>query len=101
MKATNTIVTILYAAVSTAAWKLDLWGTDGRHTSMHGRLDACNDISFTPTINVNRAKFVDEVLDTVSTFELYVDAGCHGLSYRNNGGDFSLVPRKIKSYKVY
>lgn len=38
---------LLYAA-ATSAWKLDLWTTDGRHTSMHGRLDACNNIEFVP-----------------------------------------------------
>jgi hypothetical protein len=38
---------LLYAA-ATSAWKLDLWTTDGRHTSMHGRLDACNNIAFVP-----------------------------------------------------
>lgn len=38
---------LLYAA-ATSGWKLDLWTTDGRHTSMHGRLDACNNIEFVP-----------------------------------------------------
>ncbi|KAK1832050.1 hypothetical protein QBC39DRAFT_381930 [Podospora conica] len=91
---------LLYAA-ATSAWKLDLWTTDGRHTSMHGRLDACNNIEFVPTLNVNRAKFVDETLDTVSTFELYRDVNCQGLLYRNDGGDYRMTARLVKSYKVH
>ena len=111
---------LLYAAAA-SAWKLDLWTTDNRHTSMHGRLDACNNIEFVPvrllssstvrftsdklaspqTLNVNRAKFVDETLDTVSTFELYRDQNCQGLLYRNDGGDYRMTARLVRSYKVH
>ncbi|KAK0750818.1 hypothetical protein B0T18DRAFT_401114 [Schizothecium vesticola] len=95
------IATALLYAAAASAWKLDLWTTDGRHTSMHGRLDACNNIAFVPTLNVNRAKFVDETLDTVSTFELYRDKGCQGLLYRNDGGDYRMTARLVRSYKVH
>lgn len=72
---------------------------------MHGHADSgCKDISFTPALNVNRAKFDPKTSlhSDPGTFELYVNKGCEGLSYRNGKGDFTLTPaRKIRSYKVY
>jgi len=87
-----------------AAWKVELWTTDGRKATMHGTRDSgCKNIAFTPVLNVNRAKFspkTDWYADP-GTFELYVNKNCDGLSYRNDGGDYKISARKIRSYKVY
>ncbi|KAK4234110.1 hypothetical protein C8A03DRAFT_47479 [Achaetomium macrosporum] len=87
-----------------SAWKLELWSKDGRKATMHGTNDSgCKNIDFTPVLNVNRAKFspkTDWHTDP-STFELYVNKNCDGLSYRNDGGDYKMTARKIRSYKVY
>ncbi|KAJ4301967.1 hypothetical protein N0V88_002097 [Collariella sp. IMI 366227] len=87
-----------------SAWKLELWASDGRKANMHGTRDSgCNNIAFTPVLNVNRAKFspaTDNWPDP-GTFELYVNKNCDGLSYRNDGGDYKITARKIRSYKVY
>lgn len=88
-----------------SAWQLELWSTDGRKSSMHGRLDSgCTNIAFTPPLDVNRARLRPQTdwLPDPSTFELYVGRDCKGLSYRNGGGDHRLRPaRVVRSYKVY
>ncbi len=101
--------TIFVLAASTlaplaSAWKLELWTSDGRKASMHGTKDSgCKNIAFTPVLNVNKAKFSPKTdwYPDPSTFELYVNKNCDGLSYRNDGGTYSLKARKIRSYKVY
>jgi hypothetical protein len=104
MKATTALIPLIALISSASAWTLDFWTTDGRHTSMHGRLDSgCVNIAFEPTLNINRAKFnpATDFLPDPSTFELYNDRNCAGLSYRNGGGDFRMTGRKTRSYKVY
>ena len=106
MKPVALVAGALAAFVPAAsAWSLELWATDGRKATMHGTLDSgCKNIEFTPALDVKRAKFnpkTDHFPDP-GTFELYVNNNCHGLSYRNGGGDYRLTPpRKIRSYKVY
>ncbi|KAK3297253.1 uncharacterized protein B0H64DRAFT_391701 [Chaetomium fimeti] len=94
----------LFALPLASAWKLELWAKGGRKTTMSGRLDSgCNDISFTPVLNVNKARFSPktDLLPDPKTFDLYVNKGCKGLSYRNGKGTHKLPARKIRSYKVY
>lgn len=95
---------LLVALPLVSAWKLDLWATGGRKVSMHGTLDSgCKDISFTPVLNVNKAKLDPStpIIADPKTFELYVNKGCRGLSYRNGKGTHKMSARKIRSYKVY
>ncbi|KAH7152793.1 hypothetical protein EDB81DRAFT_757824 [Dactylonectria macrodidyma] len=87
-----------------SSWTLDVWTTDGRSSNMHGTADAdCNNIDFTPALDVNRVHFNPDTdwFPDPDTFELYVEPGCVGLSYRNGEGDYAIVPRVIRSYKVY
>ena len=99
------LASALLSCVAVSAWNLDIYGTDGRHANFNGHLDSgCKDISFTPAINVNKAHFDPATphWPDPSTFDLYVNANCQGLSYRNNKGTFTLTPaRVIRSYKVY
>ncbi|KAK7414339.1 hypothetical protein QQX98_006781 [Neonectria punicea] len=100
MKPTFLAVLLPFAS----AWTLDMWTSDGRSSAMHGTADVdCNDIAFTPALNVNRVKFNPDTAwhFDPATFELYVNAGCQGLSYRNGEGDYAITPRVIRSYKVY
>jgi hypothetical protein len=90
---------VLFSSLA-SAWQLDLWGTDSRHATMHGTLDSgCVNIEFSPAINVNRVKFAESTF--AGTFDLYANTNCNQLSYRENGGDFSINPRVIRSYKAY
>ncbi|KAH6850530.1 hypothetical protein B0I37DRAFT_116229 [Chaetomium sp. MPI-CAGE-AT-0009] len=94
----------LFALPLASAWKLELWAKDGRKVSMNGHLDSgCKDISFTPVLNVNKAKFSPktDIIADPKTFELYVNKDCKGLSYRNGKGTHKMTARKIRSYKVY
>ncbi|KAK3995545.1 hypothetical protein QBC44DRAFT_378361 [Cladorrhinum sp. PSN332] len=100
----STLLSLLVAGTTTA-WKLDIHASDGRKVSTHGTRDSgCKNIEFTPVLNVNRANFkpATDLYPDPKTFELYVNKGCSGLSYRNGKGDWRLTPaRKIRSYKVY
>ncbi|KAH6889720.1 hypothetical protein B0T10DRAFT_39396 [Thelonectria olida] len=101
MKLTTTILPFLPLI---SAWTLDLTTTDGRSSAMHGTLDTdCINIAFVPALDVNRATFnpATDWFPDPDTFELYVDAGCQGLSCRNGGGDWHITPRVVRSYKVY
>ncbi|KAH6641159.1 hypothetical protein F5144DRAFT_562729 [Chaetomium tenue] len=94
----------LVALPLVSAWKLELWATGGRHVTMSGTKDSgCKDISFTPVLNVNKAKLnpATSLYPDPKTFELYVNKGCRGLSYRNGKGTHKMSARKIRSYKVY
>jgi hypothetical protein len=88
-----------------SAWTLDLTASDGRTSRSSGHFATDReDLSWTPALTVNGANFNPEtaVLIDPSTFELYVDKGCQGLSYRNGPGNYVLTPaRAIRSYKVY
>ncbi|KAK4035236.1 hypothetical protein C8A01DRAFT_38328 [Parachaetomium inaequale] len=103
MKATLFLIAITPLV---SAWNLDLWASDGRKAHMHARggdSNGCQNIEFSPVINVNKAKFspaTDWVKDP-GTFELYVNKNCDKLSYRNDGGTYNMKARKIRSYKVY
>ncbi|KAK4467203.1 hypothetical protein QBC42DRAFT_2686 [Cladorrhinum samala] len=104
MQPTALLSTLLLATV-TSAWKLDLYASDGRKVATHGTVDSgCKNIEFTPVLNLNRANFNPDtaLYPDPGTFELYVNRGCSGLSYRNGRGDHRLTPaRNIRSYKVY
>ncbi|KAH8685222.1 hypothetical protein BGZ61DRAFT_479981 [Ilyonectria robusta] len=87
-----------------SAWTLDVWTTDDRSSAMHGTVDVdCNDIEFTPPLDINRVKFNPDTdwYPDPDTFEFYVSPGCQGLSYRNGEGDYTITPRVVQSYKVY
>ncbi|KAK4151822.1 hypothetical protein C8A00DRAFT_45012 [Chaetomidium leptoderma] len=87
-----------------SAWSLELKTTDKRTVNTHGTSDSgCKNLSFSPVLNVNHAKFspkTDWHTDP-GTFELYANKNCDKLSYRNDGGSYSMTARKIRSYKVY
>ncbi|KAK4183688.1 hypothetical protein QBC35DRAFT_535557 [Podospora australis] len=101
MKPTTLLLSFLTTA---SAWKLELFASDGRKVTTHGTQDSgCKNIAFTPALKVKQAKFSPKTdwYPDPSTFELYVNKGCQGLSYRNGGGDHKLTPpRVIRSYKV-
>ena len=95
---------ILLALTSTvaSAWKLELSG-GGRKVSMHGTKDSgCKNISFSPVLSVTKAKFSPKTdwYPDPTIFELNSGATCAGLSYRNDGGTYTMKARKIRSYKV-
>lgn len=86
-----------------SAWKLELWSSDGRKATMYGKKDSgCKNIEFDSVLNVNRAKFSPKTdwLPDPDTFELYANRNCDKLSYRNDGGNYKMKARKIRSYKV-
>jgi hypothetical protein len=89
-----------------SAWNLNLWASDGRKTHMHGRggnSKGCQNIDFSPVLNVNKAQFTPATdwVEDPKVFELYVNKNCDKLSYRNDGGTYKMKARKIRSYKVY
>ncbi|KAL2117987.1 hypothetical protein VTJ04DRAFT_7647 [Mycothermus thermophilus] len=97
-------VTLLAAATSASAWRLELTSSDGRKISMHGtKGSGCKNIEFTPYPKVKKAYFNPKTSwwPDPDRFELFVNRNCDGLSYRNNGGNWNLnPPRTIKSYRV-
>ncbi|KXX74044.1 hypothetical protein MMYC01_209821 [Madurella mycetomatis] len=96
-------VLFLVIAPLASAWKLELWGSDGRKVTMNGSRDTdCKNIDFSPVLNVNRAKFSPKTdwRPDPDTFELYANKNCDKLSYRNDGGNYKMKARKIRSYKV-
>jgi hypothetical protein len=97
-----TILVLLTPLV--AGWSLELKASDGRKTTMHGTKDSgCKNIAFTPALKVNHVNFnkATDWYPDPSTFELYVNKGCQGLSYRNGGGSRGITARTVRSYKVY
>lgn len=115
----NTTAMLSLLAAYAQAWELTVTMTDGRHVTTHGTFDSgCETYDFASkqqlitnihtwlmnhlavTKPVNKAVFKESTF--AKTFELYEQAGCGGrVSYRENGGTHTLVPRTIKSYKVY
>jgi hypothetical protein len=100
MKLTATLTLAL--ATLGSAWQLDLWTNNGRHTTMHGKLPACNNISFEPALKVRQAKYnpATPILADPRTFELYARPNCQGLSYRNKRGNWKMTPRVVRSYRI-
>ena len=115
-----------FLSTTASAWTLDLTGADGRHVNTHGTFSAeCNELDFTPAINVERAVFHSSFFVSFTpnsnpghycacrpnqghknvyanrhvlpfkTFELYEDEGCSGLGYRNDEGDWELTPARV------
>ncbi|KAL2152235.1 hypothetical protein VTH82DRAFT_5419 [Thermothelomyces myriococcoides] len=102
MKAAVLLASLASIAPLASAWQLELFTTDNRHATMHGTGDSgCINLSFSPALNVNRARFEGTALGIDDTFELYTNRGCSGLSYRNGEGNHQMTPRTIRSYKVY
>ncbi|KAL2152234.1 hypothetical protein VTH82DRAFT_5418 [Thermothelomyces myriococcoides] len=102
MKFTVLLASLASVAPLASAWQLELFTTDGRHATMHGFGDSgCINLSFSPALRVQRAKFEGSSLGIDDTFELYVNRGCSGLSYRNGEGNHQMTPRTIRSYKVH
>lgn len=53
-----TVLAPLALSSIVASWKLEIYGVDGRKASFNGRRNTgCVDISFTPAIKVDRARF--------------------------------------------
>ncbi|KAJ9639325.1 hypothetical protein H2201_004062 [Coniosporium apollinis] len=100
MKFTLSAFSVALLASTTSAWSLKFYDTSGRVATSSGTLDSgCKTLSWSPALNVNKVTF-DQGIQ--GTFELYVNTGCSGLSYRNGGGTWTLTPaRVIRSYKVY
>ncbi len=99
MKTTGVAVPLI-CALSTRAWDLTITATDGRSANMHGwwGLD-CENMVFFPPLNIKHVTFHETTF--AHTFELFTDDNCKRTSYVNSNGDFDVVPRVVRSYRIY
>lgn len=101
----NLLASALFLIPTISAWTLTLSAIDGRTSRSSGTRDSgCVDLSWSPALTVKGANFnpATALYPDPGTFELYVNRGCQGLSYRNGPGSYTLTPaRAIRSYKVY
>jgi hypothetical protein len=96
------LISLIAATPFASAWKLQVFMSDGRSVTTHGRLDSgCETYDFDMSSPVKKVKFEDSLV--TKTFELYTKKNCQGpVSYRENEGTYNLTPpRKILSYKAY